>query len=105
MPIYEYEHIDRPSCPSGKRFEIMQAMSDTPLVRCPQCQGEVRKLLSPIHISTPKTNSELKDLGFTKLVRRDDGVYENVTARGKEKRMVIRDKPESLPDLRSTIRE
>ncbi len=105
MPIYEYEHIDGAPCSSGKRFEIMQPMSDAPLVRCPQCQGKIRKLLSCIHISTPKTNSELKDLGFTKLVRRDDGVYENVTARGKDRRMVIRDKPETLPDLRSTIRE
>ena len=105
MPIYEYEHIDRPGCSCGGRFEMMQPMSDAPLARCPKCGGKVRKILSPIHISTPKTNSELKDLGFTKLVRRDDGVYENVTARGKDRQMVIRDKPESLPDLSRTIRD
>jgi len=35
----------------------------------------------PINKSAPPaTTSELRDLGFTKLVRRDDRVYENVTA-------------------------
>jgi len=105
MPIYEYEHVDAGSCPSGKRFEILQSMSDAPLTRCPKCRSKVHKLFSAVHVNMPKTNSELKDLGFTKLVRRDDGVYENVTARGKDKQLVIRDKPETLPDLRSTIRD
>ncbi len=102
MPIYEYEHIDE-SCGLGKRFELMQSISDPSLDRCPQCNGRILKLISFTHISTPKTNTELRDLGFTKLVRRDDGVYENVTARGGESRMVIRDKPETLPDLKRTI--
>ena len=37
-------------------------------------------------MAVPAFNSELKNLGFTKLVKRDDGVYENVTATGEEKR-------------------
>jgi len=44
-------------------------------------------------------------LGFTKLVRRDDGVYENVTARDGESKVMHRDKPETLPDLSKTIRD
>ena len=48
---------------------------------------------------------ELKDLGFTKLVTRDDGIYENVTARDKDSRYVVRDKPETLPNLKKTIRD
>jgi len=57
------------------------------------------------YISTPKGNSELKDMGFTKLVRRDDGVYENVTARDGDSKVVVRDKPETLPNLSKTIRD
>ena len=53
----------------------------------------------------PKTNSELRDLGFTKLVKRDTGVYENVTARNGDCRMVLRNKPDTLPDLKKTIKE
>ena len=45
-------------------------------------------------------NSELCDLGFTKLVRRDDGVYENVTARDGESKVMLRDKPETYPNLK-----
>jgi putative FmdB family regulatory protein len=93
MPIYEYEHLEKP-CKLGSVFDIQQSMKDASLTQCPCCKGPVRKIISRPNISTPKTNSELRDLGFTKLVKRDDGVYENVTARGGDHRMVIRDKPE-----------
>ena len=102
MPIYEYEHIGK-SCKLGKQFEMVQSMADNPLKKCPECGGKIKKLISSTNISTPKTNSELRDLGFTKLVRRDDGVYENVTARGGDKKMVLKDKPDTLPNLSKTI--
>jgi putative FmdB family regulatory protein len=41
MPIYEYECL---SC--GKRTEWLQKMSDPPLAACPNCGGEVKKLIS-----------------------------------------------------------
>jgi len=47
----------------------------------------------------------LRDLGFTKLVKRDDGVYENVTARDGDSRYMERDKPDTIPNLRKTIRD
>lgn len=71
----------------------------------PQLRGPVRKLISRSNISTPKTNSELRELGFTKLVRRDDGVYENVTARDGESKVMLREKPDTLPNLERTIRD
>ncbi len=104
MPIYEYEHLEEP-CENGKIFDVKQSINDKKLNKCPNCGGQVRKLISRTNISTPKTNSELRDVGFTKLVKRDDGVYENVTARDGESRMVIRDKPETLPNLKKTIRD
>lgn len=102
MPIYEYEHIDK-ACALGTVFEVEQSVHDERLQQCPACGRPVRKLVSRISISVPKSNSALKDLGFTKLVKRDDGVYENVTARGKESRYVHRDRPETLPNLKKTI--
>ena len=102
MPIYEYEHQEA-ACDLGQVFEVRQSISDRPLKRCPTCQMPVRKLISRTNVSTPKTNAELKDLGFTKLVKRDDGVYENVTARGGDSRYVHRDRPETLPNLKKTI--
>ncbi len=41
MPIYEYGCM---KC--GKTHEIMQKFSDAPLTRCPDCGGEVKKLIS-----------------------------------------------------------
>ena len=102
MLIYEYEHIDA-ACARGKIFEHEQSVYDERLSRCPVCGGPVRKLVSRVGISVPKSNSALKDMGFTKLVKRDDGVYENVTARDKESRYVHRDRPETIPNLKKTI--
>jgi putative FmdB family regulatory protein len=41
MPVYEYE------CPAcDKVFEVQQKMSDAPLSSCPDCGGDVKKLVS-----------------------------------------------------------
>lgn len=41
MPVYEYECKD-----CKKVFEVYQKMSDAPIASCPDCKGEVRKLVS-----------------------------------------------------------
>lgn len=105
MPVYEYEHSQRgeKSCGQGGIFEVKQSIHDAPLTQCPQCKAAVRRILSAPFISCQKGNSELRDLGFTKLVKRDDGVYENVTRRNGESRYMHRDKPETIPHLHKTI--
>ena len=41
MPTYEYE------CKScAHKFEQWQAMSEAPLKECPQCHGEIRRVVS-----------------------------------------------------------
>ena len=41
MPTYEYE------CQScGRRFERRQAITESPIALCPECGGEVHRLLS-----------------------------------------------------------
>jgi putative FmdB family regulatory protein len=104
MPVYEYEHQEG-SCTLGKVFDYNQTISEKQLSRCPHCSGPVHKIISRINISCPKTNSELRDLGFTKLVKRDDGVYENMTSRDGDSRYMVRGKPETIPNLGKTISE
>jgi predicted nucleic acid-binding Zn ribbon protein len=87
----------------GKVFDVKQSLDDVPIAVCPHCKGPVQKIISQTNISCPKTNGELRDLGFTKLVKRDDGVYENVTAREGDSRYMQRGKPETIPDLSKTI--
>lgn len=102
MPIYEYEHKGK-ACSEGERFDVRQSINDKPFDKCPECGGKVRKLISLTMINTPKTNTELRDLGFTKLVKKSDGNYENVTARKGESRIMERGKRETQPDLRRII--
>lgn len=105
MPVYNYQALSSEkgceTCREG--FEILQSMKDDALRKCPNCGAKIQRLLYPVGVATPKTNSELKDLGFTKLVKRDDGVYENVTRSDKESRYMERDKPETMPNLKGKI--
>ena len=41
MPIYEYECLQ-----CGKHHELIQKISDTPLIACPDCGGKTEKKLS-----------------------------------------------------------
>jgi putative FmdB family regulatory protein len=45
MPTYGY-HCGR----CGHEFEVRQSMSDAPLKDCPECGGELRKLLYPVGV-------------------------------------------------------
>ena len=102
MPVYEYEHLQG-ACKLGKVFECEQSIHDAQLTVCPQCERPIKKIISRINISCPKSNSELRDLGFTKLVRRDNGLYENVTARDGDSRYMESGKPETIPNIAKTV--
>jgi hypothetical protein len=110
MPIYEYY------CPANDRqVEVLHPMSDRlttwgqlcaaadlPLGETP-ADSPIERLLFPVGLNTPKTDSELKNLGFTKLVKRDTGVYENVTATNKESRYMKAGDASTVPDIKSKI--
>lgn len=66
--------------------------------------ASIRKVItSAPGVAVPVSNSALKNHGFTKLVKRDDGVYENVTATGDEKRYMKRGDPESVPHIHKKV--
>jgi putative FmdB family regulatory protein len=102
MPVYEYEHIEK-SCKLGKVFEWEQSIKEDALTSCPECGSPVKRLISAPTLSFPKTNSDLKNMGFTKLVRRDHGVYENVTASEKESKVTDLRDQSTYPDFKSKI--
>ena len=62
-----------------------------------------RLIKSAPGVAVPVFNSELKNQGFTKLVKRDTGVYENVTALDSEKRYMKAGDKDSIPDLKKKI--
>ncbi|MCC6547062.1 zinc ribbon domain-containing protein [Candidatus Sumerlaeota bacterium] len=107
MPLYDYQAKDPEQscdfCRDG--FSQLQSMKDDPLAACPRCGLPVQRLIPIVGVATPKTNSELKNLGFTKLVKRDTGVYENVTRTGSEARYMEAGKSDTVPDLKRKIRD
>lgn len=63
----------------------------------------VERMIANPQVSTPIGDSRIKELGFTKLVKRDKGVYENVTATGKEKKIITPNDPSSMPHLNKKV--
>lgn len=45
MPLYEYQCTE-----CGVRFERHQSFKDEPITTCPECGGEVRRLIGPVGI-------------------------------------------------------
>lgn len=110
MPNYDY------LCPTnGLKVEVFHSIdtiletwgelckiSGEPLGGTP-ADAPVQKVVTAPGLSFPKTTSSLKNMGFTKLVRRDKGVYENVTATGGESRYVKSDQPKTFPDFKKKV--
>ncbi len=63
----------------------------------------VQKVISAPGLAFPKTNTELKNMGFTKLVKREKGVYENVTATEGESRYMNADDPSTMPNFKKKV--
>jgi len=103
MPNYDYHCPDK-----GETVEVVHGMNDRLQTWGELCErsghplgdtpagAAVYKLLSVPRMAFPKGNSALRNQGFTKLVRRDKGVYENVTAGKDEKRYVSAGDSDSL---------
>lgn len=96
MPRYDYRCDD-----NGRTVEVIHSINERMTTWGELCaragiepgdtdiHAAVRKVITlPPMANTPVGDSQLKNLGFTKLVRRDDGVYENTTRTGTEARYV-----------------
>lgn len=86
MPTYEYVTTDPGhACEHCREpFEVRQTMRDPALKKCPQCGGPVERLISRCAVNTRSEKSmlsdkNLKEKGFTKLVKEDTGRYRKVT--------------------------
>lgn len=112
MPFYAYY-----CSANGKTVEVMHkikerlktwgelcALAEISIGDTPQ-DASVTRMLSAPQVRTPVGNTRLKELGFTKLVKRDKGVYENMTATGTEKRYMKADDPSSMPHIHKKIKD
>ncbi|MEX0942236.1 MAG: zinc ribbon domain-containing protein [Pseudomonadales bacterium] len=111
MPRYDY-HCDA----NGETVEVVHSINERMANWGQLCaragiepgdtdlSSEVRKVitLAPM-ANTPAGDSHLKSLGFTKLVKRDDGVYENVTRSGTESRYVKAGDSQTMPHFHKKL--
>jgi len=113
MPVYEYRCDE-----NGKTIEVNHAVGSRIRTWGELCYtaqialgntdplAPVRKIITKAPaVAVTVSNSELKSHGFTKLVKRDDGIYENVTATGEEKRYMKRGEVETIPHIQKKIRD
>ena len=111
MPVYEYFCED-----NGRTVELSHPLDAQLSIWGEVCYVAQIALddtdpMAPVHrvlTRAPGTivatsNSEYRNLGFTKLVKRDNGVYENVTAVDGEKRYMKADDPGSLPHFNRKV--
>ena len=110
MPTYEYLCLA-----NNREVEVIHGIHDQPKTWGALCQltgmplgdippdSAIQKQVCAPSLAFPKTTAELKNLGFTKLVKRDKGVYENVTAVDNESRYMNADDPSTMPNLKKKI--
>ena len=98
MPTYDY------FCPANnQKVEVWHSIHQEvktwgELCKLAKCDrgdtpedAPVKRLLSVPAFMVPASDSDYKSAGMTKLVKRETGVYENVTAKEGESRFVSRD--------------
>ena len=110
MPVYEYfckanntaVEVEHPISESISTWGDLCSRTGIDPGETP-ADSPIEKLLFPTGIATPKTNADLKNLGFTKLVKRETGVYENVTATGSESRYMKAGDASTMPNLKGKI--
>ena len=85
MPTYDYLAKDpEAGCETCRTlFEITQSIKDEPLKKCPHCGKPIERQISRVAINTRGEKSmmsdrNLKEKGFKKLVKQDDGSYKDV---------------------------
>ena len=87
MPTYGYRCAN-----CGHQFEIVQRISDEPLLACPKCQGKLSKLLYPVGISFKGSGFYSTDY---KSAGKDSAASSNGSASSSEK------SGESKPEAKS----
>lgn len=92
MPVYLYRIRS-----TDERFEASHRMSERPRTLGELCQAaglalgslplassdpdqEVERLILPVAGKVQDFNADIRGRGFSKMVKRSDGTYENVTA-------------------------
>jgi putative FmdB family regulatory protein len=78
MPIYEYR------CEQGHTFEVMQRMSDDPLVSCQTCDAPVQRVFHPVAVHFKGSGFYNTDYGTRKRARESSDSSKDEGSKGSE---------------------
>jgi putative FmdB family regulatory protein len=78
MPIYEYR------CEQGHTFEVMQRMSDDPVVSCQTCDAPVERVFHPVAVHFKGSGFYTTDYGSRKRSRELKDAAEGTGKYGKD---------------------
>lgn len=106
MPLYDYYcahnqltvEVEHPMTAALRNWGELCYAAQIPLGDTDPL-APICKVIRAPYLSAPTGNSQLRETGFTKLVRRDQGLYENVTSTEGQKRFVRSDNDGSLPEF------
>ena len=79
MPFYEFELCEGDCKVCGGKFTLRRPLSAPPLLQCPLCKRQVRKIISQVSSPMklkPVSVSDAKKAGFTVLKKTGKGEYE-----------------------------
>ena len=111
MPVYEYHCPDNGcvievSHPMDVKLETWGELcfaAQIPLEDTDPLSAIEKVFTRAPGVAVAKFNSELKNMGFTKLVKRDEGVYENVTSIDGEKKYMTQGDKDSVPHFHKKV--
>ena len=87
VPIYEYR------CEQGHTFEVMQRMSDDPLVSCQTCDAPVQRVFHPVAVHFKGSGFYNTDYG-TRKRQRESAESEKASSKAGDSE---KKKPDSKP--------
>jgi putative FmdB family regulatory protein len=93
MPIYEYR------CEQGHTFEVMQRMSDDPVVSCQTCEAPVQRVFHPVAVHFKGSGFYNTDYGTRKRAK-EKAEGESTSSDSKPSSDSTK-KPESKPETKT----
>jgi putative FmdB family regulatory protein len=96
MPIYEYR------CEQGHTFEVMQRMSDDPVVSCQTCEAPVQRVFHPVAVHFKGSGFYNTDYGTRKRAK-EKAEGESTSSDSKPSSDSTK-KPESKPESKPPVK-
>jgi len=98
MPIYEYR------CEQGHTFEVMQRMTDDPVVSCQTCESPVQRVFHPVAVHFKGSGFYNTDYGTRNRAREKDGASSDDASDSKSSEKKTESKSEAKSDTKTATK-